>query len=162
MKKTIVLTLTLLFTISFSGTINASDFPRGPELSITPGKICDHPSSYRYPEQIPYCVRDVTYQTKEVIIKEYDQKFNYRIEYLNRTDFKIDHFIPLCAGGSNDIVNLWPQHRSVYEITDPLEPIICAKMALGKLKQKEAIALITEAKTNLSRTAQIIQYVSGL
>ena len=119
MNKTIHFALVLLFTLSFSAVVSAKDYPTGPEVSITPGKLCDKPESYRYPEQIPYCVRDVSRETKEINIAEYDQKFNYHIANLPRGDFKIDHFIPLCVGGSNDIVNLWPQHKSVYEITDP-------------------------------------------
>ena len=95
-------------------------------------------------------------------MKEYDQKFGYRIAQLPRADFKIDHFIPLCVGGSNDISNLWPQHKAVYEITDPLEPIICEKMAQGKLKQKDAVQMIIDAKTNLGRTEKILLQINRL
>ena len=140
----------------------ASGFPNGPQLSITPGKLCDRPHSYRYPEKIAYCGREVSFETKEALINEYDQKFGYSIQSMTRADFKIDHFIPLCAGGSNDVTNLWPQHKTIYTVTDPLEPILCEKMALGRLKQSDAVKLVVEAKTNLSRTKAIIQYVSGL
>lgn len=140
----------------------ASEFPTTPDLEITPGKLCDRPSSFRYSEKIAYCDRDVSYETKEIVIKEYDQKKNFSILSLPRADFKIDHLIPLCAGGSNDIVNLWPQHKSVYAQTDPLEPVVCAKMNQGKLKQKDAVLLIIEAKTQLDRTGKIIEYISKL
>lgn len=162
MKKTIQFSvvLSLLTVISFGAS--AAGFPLGPNLSITPGKLCDRPSAYRYPEQIAYCERDVSYETKEALIAEYDQKFGYTIENMPRADFKIDHLIPLCAGGSNDPVNLWPQHKSVYEITDPLEPIICAKMAQGRLKQADAVKLVIQGKTDLSRTKAVIQYVNSL
>ncbi len=143
-------------------SVLAADFPSGPELSITTGKLCDTPSAYRYAEKIPYCERDVSYETKEILMKEYDQKFNYHILSLPRVDIKIDHLIPLCAGGSNDISNLWPQHKSVYAITDPIEPVICAKMAQGRLKQKDAVSLVIEAKTHLERASKILQYVNKL
>jgi len=82
---------------------------------------------------------------------------------MDRKDFKIDHFIPLCAGGSNDPSNLWPQHKSVYEITDPVEPLICAKMAAGKLDQAYAIKLITTAKTtNLDEVKNVINILNKL
>ncbi len=154
--------LTVFLSFAVSAGVMAQDYPQRPEASITTGKLCDKPSAVRYPEKIAYCERDVTYQTKEILMKEYDQKFNYHIQTLPRADIKIDHLIPLCAGGSNDISNLWPQHKSVYAITDPLEPVICAKMAAGRLKQKEAVSLVIEAKMNLDRTPKILQYVNEL
>ena len=162
MKNSIKMTFALLLTLVFSAEALASDFPMGPELTITTGKLCDIPSAYRYAEKIPYCERDVSYSTKEVLMKEYDQKFNYRILSIPRVDIKIDHLIPLCAGGSNDISNLWPQHKSIYVITDPIEPVICAKMATGRLKQKDAVALIIEAKTHLERASKILHYLNRL
>lgn len=162
MKKSIQMTFAVLLTVTLVSSVNAADFPKGPELTITVGKLCDTPTAYRYAEKIPYCERDVSYQTKEILMKEYDQKFNYRILNLPREDIKIDHLIPLCAGGSNDISNLWPQHKSIYAITDPIEPVVCAKMASGKLKQKDAVSLVIEAKTHLERASTILQYVNKL
>lgn len=110
----------LLLALFFTQLLFANnDFPKTPELSITTGKLCDYPIKKRYPEGIDYCERNVSYSMKESIIHEYDQKFGYKISTLPREDFKVDHFIPLCAGGSNDLVNLWPQHKSVYSLTDP-------------------------------------------
>jgi len=154
--------LAFYFAFTFSAGVSAADFPTGPELSITPGKLCDIPTAYRYAEKISYCDRDVSYETKEILMKEYDQKFDYHIMTLARADFKIDHLIPLCAGGSNDITNLWPQHKSIYLVTDPIEPAVCAKMAQGRLKQKDAVSLVLEAKTHLERTAKILQYINHL
>lgn len=163
MKKTLQLSFVLsILAVFVVESAIAAGYPKGPQLSITPGKLCDRPDAHRYPENINYCERDVTYETKEAIINEYDQKFGYSIASLPRADFKIDHLVPLCAGGSNDVVNLWPQHKSVYAITDPLEPVICSKMAQGRLKQVDAVRLVIEGKTNLSRTNAIIQYVNGL
>lgn len=163
MKKTLQLSFVLSLLAAFSFEVSAgAAFPMGPQLSITPGKLCDRPTEYRYAEKIPYCERDVSYETKESLINEYDQKFGYSITSLPRADFKIDHFIPLCAGGSNDITNLWPQHKTVYAVTDPLEPLICAKMQAGRLKQADAVKLIVQGKTDLSRTNAVIQYVNSL
>ncbi len=138
------------------------NFPAGPNQQLTPGKLCDKPTSFRYPEHIAYCERNVTYETKEFLIKNYDVKLGFRIESMDRAEFKIDHFIPLCAGGSNDTVNLWPQHKSVYEITDPVEPLICDKMAMGKLSQADAVKLIIRAKTDLSQVSAVIQLLNGI
>jgi hypothetical protein len=138
------------------------EFPVGPNPQLTPGKLCDVPTTYRYPEHIAYCDRDVTYDTKESLIQKYDEQLGYHIETLNRADFKIDHFIPLCAGGSNDTANLWPQHKSVYAITDPVEPLICAKMAAGKLKQADAVKLVVRAKTYLNQVADVMKILNTL
>lgn len=100
MKKTLKIAFAFLIALAAGGEISASEFPSGPETSITMGKLCDRPVKYRYPEKIAYCDRDVSYETKEIIINEYDQKFGYSIAKLPRVDFKIDHLIPLCAGGS--------------------------------------------------------------
>lgn len=163
MKKTLQISFVLSVLTAFSFEVSAAAaFPVGPQRSITPGKLCDRPNEYRYAERIAYCEREVSFETKEALISEYDQKFGYRIANLPREDFKIDHFIPLCAGGSNDVVNLWPQHKSVYAVTDPLEPLICAKMKLGRLRQADAVNLVIQAKTDLSRTKAVIQYVNNL
>jgi hypothetical protein len=67
---------------------------------------------------------------------------------MERTTFKIDHLIPLCLGGSNDTDNLWPQHESIYQNTDPLEPFLCEVLASGRIKQLEAVELILTIKQN--------------
>lgn len=159
MKFLILVNSLLLSTSLFAfGT----GYPIGPNLQITPGKLCDRPATYRYPEHIAYCERNVTYETKEILIKNYDTKLGFRIESMDRVDFKIDHLIPLCAGGSNDTVNLWPQHKSVYEITDPVEPLVCAQMAAGKLSQADAVKLVLKAKTDLSQVPSVLKQLNSL
>lgn len=159
MKTILSFSLLVLSTSLFAF---GPDFPAGPNPQLTPGKLCDKPTTYRYPEHIAYCDRDVTYDTKEILIKQYDQQLGFRIETMNRADFKIDHYIPLCAGGSNDTVNLWPQHKSVYEITDPVEPLICEKMLEGKLKQADAVKLVVRAKTDLSQVPSVMKILNSL
>ena len=101
-------------------------------------------------------------QTKKEIIQTYDKNLGYSIESLPRTDFKIDHYIPLCMGGDNEKENLWPQNKSVYTVTDPLEQESCEKMAQGKLLQAKAIELIKKAKNHLDQVAEIRAYVHSL
>lgn len=159
--KALALAVLVLSTLSFQFSF-ADSFPTGPALQVTPGKLCDHPNAYRYPEKIAYCDRDVNPALKRQIIEDYDRKFGYRIESMPRNEFKIDHFIPLCVGGSNDVTNLWPQHESVYTITDPLEEALCDKMYHGKLLQKDAVKLIIEAKTHLDEAPAILAQVNAL
>jgi hypothetical protein len=124
-------------------------FPLHPDLDMTPGKLCDHADTHRYPEQIAYCERDVSSGTKQEIIRDYDRSFGYTIEQMQRSEFKIDHFIPLCMGGSNNVANLWPQHKSVYEKTDQLECRLCELMASGEMTQEQAIEKMKYAKFHL-------------
>lgn len=156
--KALALAVLILGSFSFH-TSFASDFPTGPAQQMTPGKLCDIPNELRYPEQIAYCERDVTIETKHLIIEEYDRQFGFQIQTMPRDQFKIDHYIPLCMGGSNDITNLWPQHVSVYTVTDPLEKAICDKMVVGKIQQKDAVALIIEGKNHLDEVPKILAQV---
>ncbi|MFN7453623.1 MAG: HNH endonuclease signature motif containing protein [Pseudobdellovibrionaceae bacterium] len=155
--KQFVLVLSVLLSAALSW---ADVYPKNPDLNLTPGSTCDKPDSYRYPERIPYCNRDVETELKKEIIRDYNHKLGYKIQ--TRAEYKIDHFIPLCMGGSNHKDNLWPQHRTVYTITDNLEFIACEKMKEGRLTQKRAIELLREAKLNLKRASAIESQINQM
>jgi hypothetical protein len=152
----------LFLSSSLSLADQDARFPTQPDAQLTPGDVCHSPDSYRYPEHVAYCSRAVDSQTKREIIAQYDRERGYQIESMNRGDFKIDHFIPLCAGGSNERANLWPQHKSVYAITDPLEPAICQAMASGKLSQERAIEIIRQGKTHLDQVPALLHQLNSL
>ncbi len=151
----------LFVSTSFAGGRDAR-YPVGPNESMTPGSVCKNPTRYRYPEKVAYCERDVQSMLKRSVIEDYDRKLGYRIESMDRQAFKIDHYIPLCMGGSNERDNLWPQHKSVYEQTDLLEQVLCEKMAQGVLRQVQAIDLIKDAKNHLEKSEEILAYAQGL
>jgi hypothetical protein len=130
-------------------------YPHHPDAVLTPGSLCKHATEWRYGERIPYCKRSVSSQTKRIVIHNYDVKLGHSIGRMDRGDFKIDHFIPLCMGGSNEESNLWPQHKSIFAITDQLESDLCQMMAIGVIQQREAIATLKRAKTQLAETARI-------
>jgi len=159
--KFLALTALLLSLVSFQ-TALADNFPKGPVEQMTPGALCSHPDSYRYPEKVPYCSRNVSSDLKARVIEDYDRRFGFKIGQMPRSQFKIDHYIPLCMGGANEAANLWPQHQSVYTITDPLEEALCGKMAEGRLQQKEAVELIKEAKNHLDEVPGILAKVHAL
>nr|BFD59717.1 hypothetical protein CKG001_18240 [Bdellovibrio sp. CKG001]BFD63081.1 hypothetical protein BdHM001_17620 [Bdellovibrio sp. HM001]BFD66960.1 hypothetical protein HAGR004_19820 [Bdellovibrio sp. HAGR004] len=159
MFKRAALFVVVLFFATLSQAFEA--FPKGPDEALTPGALCNRPSEYRYPEKIKYCERDVSTSQKAAIFQKYDQ-LGYRTRSMKRQAFKIDHYIPLCAGGSNDSRNLWPQHESVYEITDKLEALICEKMAAGRLLQKDAVEIIIQAKHHLDEVPTIEARVRAL
>ena len=150
----------LLFTslLSYAG----DNFPIGPNPITTPGSLCQNSPTKRYPEGITYCERNVSTETKNALIKMYDEQFSFHIRTMSRGDFKIDHFIPLSIGGSNSEDNLWPQHKSVYAVTDPLEQLLSDKIMAAKIKQADAIRVIREAKLNLGRVPELIDYVNHL
>lgn len=75
---------------------------------------------------------------------------------MNRGDFKIDHLIPLCAGGSNEQDNLWPQHKTVYVKTDRIEESLCRLMASGHMSQAKAIDLILDVKHHLEKADRVL------
>ncbi len=152
MKITIVLILLSLSSSTFAG--NA--YPRGPDTIQTPGSLCQTPDSHRYPEQIPYCARDVSWATKELIFVNY-RKLGFSLSG-ERDQYKIDHLIPLCAGGSNNENNLWPQYRTISERTDLLEQRGCEVLASGKLSQKEVIELLLKAKHDLKEVPAVLKY----
>ena len=144
------------------GMGGSTSYPLHPDPTLTPGALCTSPTRLRYPEKIKYCDRNVDSSTKWEVIQIYVKKFGYKINNGNRGQFKIDHYIPLCMGGANDISNLWPQNQNVYQQTDPLEPLLCEKMAMGRLKQTEAVELIKKGKNDFSQIRPIINYVNSL
>lgn len=158
MKHLIALVLVTLVSLSAHAV---DSFPKGPDANLTPGALCTRPTAHRYPEGINYCERNVDSSTKKDIFIQYDQ-IGFRTRSMNRMDFKIDHYIPLCMGGANDETNLWPQHKSIYAITDPLEPVLCDKMAQGKLLQKDAVRMIKFGKANLDQVPALLKQALAL
>jgi hypothetical protein len=166
MLKRFVLTLsvTLASLVAFAAGPDGA-FPIKPDTELTPGDYCQRPDSYRYNEKIPYCERNVNTGDKNEIVQMYNSRLGYTIKRQNsngQPDFKIDHLIPLCAGGSNEIRNLWPQHKSVYQITDPMEGLACEKMAAGRLSQKRAVQLIFMGKMDHSKVDEVIRTLQAL
>lgn len=140
-----LLTLSLLF---FSVGAQAQSLI-APDKKLTPGALCSKPDAYRYPEKIRYCNRDVSTDIKRFIMQSYMRRYpNLKINEMNRLEYKIDHYIPLCMGGSNDITNLWPQHERVFHYTDEIELNLCTDLADGIITQAQAIAQIKFAKNN--------------
>lgn len=158
--KTTYLILVALFSLSSFATPSA-DHPRGPDPRLTPGAICTLDQQYRYPERISYCERDVSVELKASIFEAYRKELGYQLSG-ERSTYKIDHFIPLCAGGSNERTNLWPQHESIFTITDPIEALVCKKLAAARIKQQDAINLIVLVKRDLSQANNITHHLKSL
>lgn len=148
-----ILCIALILSVANANAGRA--YPRAPEPTLTPGELCSSPDSYRYPEQIPYCERALNSFNKESIFVAY-RAFGYSLSG-ERGQYKVDHFIPLCAGGSNEPENLWPQYYTISKITDPLESLGCEVLALGKITQKDLVEIIVNAKIDLKKAPASIR-----
>lgn len=137
------------------------NYPRTPDPRLTPGSLCTTPTSHRHPEQIAYCERDVNFATKELIFQAYRRDLGYSLSG-DRYEYKIDHFIPLCLGGSNNVDNLWPQYKTISEVTDPLEALACDKLSKGKINHRTSLDLIVRAKLNLKEAPAIFKYLQSI
>lgn len=77
----------------------------------------------------------------------------YNVPAANRNirDGEVDHLYPLCAGGSNDLANLWYQpadnewngENFGYHKKDVLEAYICEQIKTGRLDPEVAYQKIT-------------------
>ena len=84
-------------------------------------------------------------------VKIYDE-YNVPQEHRNIQHGEVDHFSPLCAGGSNDGKNLWYQpvtnewngKNYGFKEKDKLEAFICRQIVAGKMDPKDAYERITK------------------
>ncbi len=155
-----LLTVVLILTSRLSHA-DSADYPIGPIRQLTPGSLCQKPSTFRYPERVPYCERNVPIELKQQVYGAY-RRAGFQMRSRNREDYKLDHLIPLCAGGSNEPTNLWPQHISIFTITDPMEALGCEKLKQGRVKHQVLVSILLQAKTDLRKVPAVIQYLEKL
>ncbi len=157
----LVLSIISSFNIAQASFSKTGWFPETPHEKLTPGDVCDDADAFRYPERIRYCNREVSKEHKAAIFITYDMELGFHTREMNRTEFKIDHYIPLCMGGSNETENLWPQHKTIYQQTDPIEPLLCELMSSGQMLQAKAISIIRQVKRNPERARAILRDLEG-
>jgi uncharacterized protein YgiM (DUF1202 family) len=131
-----------------------------PDLKMTPGlaatlDVDALKKTYtdNCPDSKPSCTYSQDHRNVPASVhkKVYDE-YNVPQDQRNIKDGEVDHFYPLCAGGSNDILNLWYQPAVGdwsgkdfgYHTKDKLETFICAQIKAGKLDPKEAYDRITQ------------------
>jgi hypothetical protein len=109
-----------------------------PNPSLTPGAICtaNDPNfdGYVYAESIPHCRRNFSDSKKSIVAKAYG------VPRSDWSQYEFDHLIPLCAGGSNDLKNVWPEPIDHAHRKDVVENEVCDGMRAGTMTQQEAIA----------------------
>lgn len=54
--------------------------------------------------------------------------------------YELDHVIPLCLGGSNDVANLWAELWTHAHRKDVLEWRLCRALKAGTMTQAAAVA----------------------
>ncbi len=131
-----------------------------PLADLTPGDLCTNPVREFHGGNI--CKRKVRSEVRDAVLRNYNQRRGPYINDLNRAEFKVDHYIPLCLGGSNRKANLWPQHRSSFRITDPIEAALCEKVREGKITRNKAIEIIKAVKNDVSLEAQSWNEINSL
>lgn len=114
-----------------------------PNWKITPGVVCA-PSDpdfkgYDYPDRIARCHRHVTVEMKFEIARNYGD-----IPRAEWRGYEFDHLLPLCAGGSNDIGNIWPQPIGEAKRKDVIENEVCLGLRDGSLTQARALQKIRD------------------
>ena len=137
----------LVLVLLFSSTLLASlEFPAIPDDEQTWGTLCTTSDrdfkEYRYREQIPYCKRRVSSSRKRKIYE------NYGVPSDCRSQYTIDHYIPLSIGGTNKDNNLWPEHKLVKALRAQLELETFEDLRDGIISQDEAVTLIIQEKQN--------------
>ena len=89
----------------------------------TPVQVCGHSSEHRH---FSNALRDEVLQ-------------RYGLPPGPHPDYEIDHLVPVCLGGGNDVSNLWPQPRRSIEpkwnaeAKDRLETVLCDLVCDGLL-----------------------------
>lgn len=150
MKTRLIITASALLFASLALSAGAQ-IPRDltlPDPAITPGAtrelstkdICDTIWSLDR--------RKVTDAMKRQVFEHYDLSPNARWCKLktHKTRFEVDHLIPRCAGGADDVSNLWAQcYSGEYNaaMKDRLEVRVCKDLCKGKLSIEDVPAIFT-------------------
>ena len=114
-----------------------------PNPNNTPGFLCSETDpnfeGYFYKSHVARCKRNVSDLEKTQIANEYGA-----IPPANWPQYEFDHLFPLCAGGSDDIRNLWPQPIDEAHLKDVIENKVCLELQAGTTDQAGAIKEITD------------------
>lgn len=126
----------LLLTIFFGLQATATQ----PLKQFTPGDLCSEQDpnfkEYRYAAHVAVCTRNVSYNEKVQIAK------SYGVPETEWQNYEFDHLIPLNAGGSDDIKNLWPQPIVEAHEKDAVEQATFDGLNNGTLTQTQAMQMI--------------------
>jgi hypothetical protein len=129
--------LFMMIVLSFSTV-----FAVQPNAQLTPGALCtpNDPdfSGYRYSAHIAYCKRNVTHAEKLEVAAAYG------ITESDWGDYEFDHLIPLNAGGTSQMANIWPQPIDEAHDKDRIEQATYNGLNDGTLTQDQAVQMIRD------------------
>ena len=147
MQKSIsfIIFLTSFFISAYSHAVS------GPNWALTPGALCtsNDPDfqGFDYPEKIARCNRNISINEKQIVAKNYGG-----LAEKEWSKYEFDHLLPLCAGGSNSLQNLWPQPIAEAHLKDVLENEICLAMRAGTMSQATAVQKVRDWFTSNTTT----------
>jgi hypothetical protein len=129
------------FAVTASATVTPIFVP--PDAHQTPGFLCTAKDSnfkdFEYPEHIARCNRNIGTAEKSQVAAAYGG-----IPQQNWSQYEFDHYYPLCAGGSNDARNLWPQVLDEAHKKDIVENQVCLEMKAGTMTQVQGMQKIRD------------------
>ncbi len=134
-----------------------------PDPALTPGVLCTSTDpdfkDFEYPAKVARCNRNISDTEKTEVAKNYGN--------IPRTDwpkYEFDHYMPLCAGGSNSPKNLWPQPIAEAKQKDVVEVEVCTGLRAGTMTQDQALQKIHDwfAKFSSNRTLASAQNISNV
>ncbi len=122
------------------------------DLTLTPGVVRDLSVETICKTKWGRDRRLVTAAMKRQVFENYGLKGNADASQGCKLDkhgrrYEVDHLVPRCAGGADDVKNLWPQCYSGEwnaVMKDRLEVLACKKICKGELSVKEAQALFAD------------------
>lgn len=116
-----------------------AEYSMYPDPKLTPGKF-----ETLKREDLTRLYNGKTYSQSHRSVNDAQRRAVLREYGIDPSKFhgEIDHLYPLCAGGSNDISNLWPE--TAYMAKDKLEAELCRRIKAGKVDPAEAFAKITK------------------
>ncbi len=125
--------------ISVNGSV-----PIKPNPTYTQGDFCDRRDTdyegIRYKDKVAVCYRNVTWEIKDQVYAQYNVPRKCRKYYT------VDHYVPLFMGGSNQVQNLWPEHKDIKATRQTLEQELYNRLNAGEIGQDYALRVITHAK----------------
>ncbi len=155
-------TFLILLSFNFIAHLSASASIL-PDPALTPGVLCTSTDpdfkDFEYPAKVARCNRNISDTEKTEVAKNYGN-----IPRADWPKYEFDHYMPLCAGGSNSPQNLWPQPIAEAKQKDVVEVEVCTGLRAGTMTQDQALQKIHDwfAKFSSNRTPASAQNFSNI